>query len=367
MKYFRIIIFSFFLVFLLLPVGLKADSNTVTIPNSSGAVSEPKIQFQLGNTPIKFGPIEPCGGNYCIPWIGDYISALYKYGIGLAATLAIVMIMAGGLVWLMSAGSPDKVGTAKEFIASALSGLLLAFFAFMILATINPSLINLQGIKIKQIQVAKLPGVTGPIFTPGYTGIGDYDYYPNPGQYNLPGGYAGDAYSYILNNEGSGNFSLGAYQDNLGNWTIGAGCRFTPGDQVTLTYANGTSETVTLNANTVLSPQQAEALYQSRLVAANQTAINYVGGQANWDALGRISEARQVVLTDMAFNLGQAGLNGFTQLQTDILAGIGGSQAAWVAVGNDIITSRYAGQVGDRAIRNAHAMISGSFDFLLNH
>jgi hypothetical protein len=111
------------------------------------------------------------GSNYCpngtangvqclqISWIGQYISVLYNYGIGLAAALAIVMIMVGGLVWLLSAGSPDKVGKAKEFIASALSGLLLALFAVMILTTINPNLVNLKGITVTGVN-PRLEGIT---------------------------------------------------------------------------------------------------------------------------------------------------------------------------------------------------------------
>jgi hypothetical protein len=89
-------------------------------------------------------------GSTCIEiaWIGQYIEILYKYGIAIAAVLAVLMIMAGGLVWLISGGSPDKVGKGKEFIVSALTGLFLALFSFMILATVNPRLVNLEPISV---------------------------------------------------------------------------------------------------------------------------------------------------------------------------------------------------------------------------
>jgi len=88
----------------------------------------------------------PTDGTQCnIGWIGQYISAIYQYGVGLAAVLAVVMIMAGGFIWLMSGGSPDKVGVGKDFITAALTGLILALFSFLILQTINPKLVSSPG------------------------------------------------------------------------------------------------------------------------------------------------------------------------------------------------------------------------------
>ena len=102
---------------------------------------------------MNFTPIDPqaCGGEggECeIPWMSEYISALYQYGVGLAAVLAAVMIMVGGFIWLMSGGSPDKVGKAKDFIISALSGLFLALFSFMILNGINPRLVEIDPLAV---------------------------------------------------------------------------------------------------------------------------------------------------------------------------------------------------------------------------
>lgn len=87
-----------------------------------------------------------------INWIGQYISGIYRYGISLAAVLAVVMVMVGGFIWLSSGGSADKIKTAKSFIGSAFAGLLLALFAFVILNTINPRLVNLDPLKIQSIK-----------------------------------------------------------------------------------------------------------------------------------------------------------------------------------------------------------------------
>ncbi|MFA5021855.1 MAG: hypothetical protein WC508_02155, partial [Patescibacteria group bacterium] len=53
---------------------------------------------------------------------------------------------------LMSAGSPDKVGKAKEFITAALTGLVLALFSFLILNTVNPRLTQLQPLQVNSVQ-----------------------------------------------------------------------------------------------------------------------------------------------------------------------------------------------------------------------
>jgi len=127
---FKIFIVICFL-FLLTPALVFAEDFTlqVNIPGSSFNFSTPN-----------------CSGDSCnLGWISKYIAMIYKFGVGLAIMLAVVMIMVGGFIWLMSAGSPDKVGKAKEFITSAMTGLLLALFSFLILQTVNPELISGTG------------------------------------------------------------------------------------------------------------------------------------------------------------------------------------------------------------------------------
>jgi len=90
-----------------------------------------------------------------IPWMGQYIAAVYRYSVGIAAVLAVVMIMVGGFTWLVSGGSPDKIGRAKEFIVSALIGLALALFSYVILYTINPRLVNITSIGIGVTEIER--------------------------------------------------------------------------------------------------------------------------------------------------------------------------------------------------------------------
>jgi len=90
-------------------------------------------------------------GCISIGWMSQYFGAIYQYGVGLAAILAAVMVMIGGFVWLTSAGSPDRVGTAKELIVGALLGLFLALFSYLILYTINPELIKNKPVVVTSV------------------------------------------------------------------------------------------------------------------------------------------------------------------------------------------------------------------------
>ncbi len=99
----------------------------VTIPGSY-----PKEQqiFQAGQ-PTKVTP----------DLLGKYVVAIYRFGILLSIFLTIFMMMVGGFLWVVAGGSPQRVENAKSYITSALTGLVLALTSFLLLQTVNPSLV----------------------------------------------------------------------------------------------------------------------------------------------------------------------------------------------------------------------------------
>ncbi len=154
-----LVLLSFFLLLFLLPnLVLAYDINQIN------ALRTNLIRVQFGSVSVDFKPVD-CSGGYCtISWIGDYIGALYKYGVGVAVILAVVMMMVGGLLWLMSGGSPNSISKAKDFIISAFTGLLLALFSFMMIYIVNPKLVNLAPLNVKGIEEHELelaPVLTG--------------------------------------------------------------------------------------------------------------------------------------------------------------------------------------------------------------
>ena len=90
------------------------------------------------------------GQNYkcAIPWIGEYIKAIYNYGFSIAGILAAIVLMAGGVIWLVSGGDAGKVTQAKELITGSVVGLVILAASYLILVEINPNLVNFKPITI---------------------------------------------------------------------------------------------------------------------------------------------------------------------------------------------------------------------------
>jgi 3D (Asp-Asp-Asp) domain-containing protein len=98
-------------------------------------------------------PPEKCKNwAYRIPWIGEYLAALYKWAVGALAILAVVMIMINGVRWILAGGSPDKISEAKKGISSAIIGLVLVLLVHQILSLVDPRLTIFKPIVIGVIK-----------------------------------------------------------------------------------------------------------------------------------------------------------------------------------------------------------------------
>ncbi len=72
------------------------------------------------------------------------VNNFYLYVLGIAGTLAVIMIVFGGVKYITMAGNVSAQGDAKDIIKSAVWGLILLAGAFLVLNTINPSLVELK-------------------------------------------------------------------------------------------------------------------------------------------------------------------------------------------------------------------------------
>jgi cell wall-associated NlpC family hydrolase len=73
--------------------------------------------------------------------LGNYLNIILKLAIGIAAVLAMVMIVMGGIQYMTSDFISSKE-EGKKRILNAIFGLLIALGAWLILYTINPDLLN---------------------------------------------------------------------------------------------------------------------------------------------------------------------------------------------------------------------------------
>lgn len=96
---------------------------------------------------------------YCVPWIGEYISGVYKYAIGIVGIVAAIALMIGGVRWLTAGGNPSSVKDAQSWISGAVTGLIIALASYFILYQINPNLIEFRPLKI--LMVKEAPVLTG--------------------------------------------------------------------------------------------------------------------------------------------------------------------------------------------------------------
>ncbi len=76
--------------------------------------------------------------------IGEYVQVAFPIFLGVAITLAVVMVTWGGLQHVLSM-KPGGKSEGTERIKSALWGLLLALVAWVILNEINPDIVNTLG------------------------------------------------------------------------------------------------------------------------------------------------------------------------------------------------------------------------------
>jgi hypothetical protein len=83
-------------------------------------------------------------------FIGTYVSGVYKFLIGFAFVIAVVMIMIGGLQYVIGA-STGEIGKAKERIKNAVVGFVLLLFVYVILFTVNPNLTVFEELAIEVI------------------------------------------------------------------------------------------------------------------------------------------------------------------------------------------------------------------------
>jgi len=91
--------------------------------------------------------------------LGDYISSVYKYAVGIGGLLAAVMLMIGGFLYLTAADS-ERISRGKQFIVDALTGLVVILGAYLLLNTINPDTVSLSLPKIPVIKKETFVGCT---------------------------------------------------------------------------------------------------------------------------------------------------------------------------------------------------------------
>lgn len=136
------------------------------------------------------------------------------------------------------------------------------------------------------------------------------------------------------------------YIDTTGNPTIGVGYLLEP-SRASALAAVGADYNEIVSGQASLSISQISQLFSSSL----DTAVS--GAQAIFPEFGSLSTNVQMALVDMTYNLGEAGLNQFSTLKSDLAAGNYAGAAAAAQ------SSLWCSQVGDRCTQDAN-LLSGA-------
>lgn len=107
--------------------------------------------FSLTYAAEPYSLLQPIPGIQKTSSITDYINRLVPFVIMLAAVLALVQIVVGGMEWALSEAISSKQ-EGKERITMALLGLLIALLSYLILNVINPDLVNLKDPSIPTVK-----------------------------------------------------------------------------------------------------------------------------------------------------------------------------------------------------------------------
>ncbi len=146
-----------FLFGFLAATTVHAETTVDTIINApQPRIKIPGLNFTDGKTVAeniseKTGPAGT-GQYVSIPYLGEYLAAIFRLAVVAASILAVIFIIVGGFVWTTSGGNPQRIESAKNIIGRALSGLIIAAASYVILFTINPNLVRFNNLDVLMIK-----------------------------------------------------------------------------------------------------------------------------------------------------------------------------------------------------------------------
>lgn len=83
--------------------------------------------------------------------IGEFLTAVYYFLIGVVGLSAFIAFTVGGVMYLFSAGSEKMTSHGKLWMKNAAMGLAIAMISWLVLYTINPDLVTQLNLQIKPI------------------------------------------------------------------------------------------------------------------------------------------------------------------------------------------------------------------------
>ncbi|MBT3539232.1 N-acetylmuramoyl-L-alanine amidase [Candidatus Parcubacteria bacterium] len=122
---------------------LKTPQPKITIPGLN--FSEIDIKSMVTK--------DPSGNTWLnIPFLGEYLSVVYRYSVIAVSILAVIAIINVGIIWTIRGGGSEGKQEAQKKLAMAFIGLLIASISYALLYTINPELVNFRSLKVLYVK-----------------------------------------------------------------------------------------------------------------------------------------------------------------------------------------------------------------------
>ena len=135
--------------------GKCTDPSIAKMTNNSVATNTVTQKPPVLNALSKVCPLTPVtyqvGDTASIPWIAQCIQGAFKYSLLMGSLLAVLMMIIGGVMYIISGVNPGGVATAKKMITNPLYGLVILLTSYIILNTINPDLVSLNSVSVQSI------------------------------------------------------------------------------------------------------------------------------------------------------------------------------------------------------------------------
>jgi hypothetical protein len=107
----------------------------------------------------EIGGFKPVTVETAIP---DYVKYIFNFAIWIAGLVAFGALVYGGVRYLTSAGSPERLREAKKQILAAFLGIIILVSSYLILTTINPQLVILGTTKLAEVPTFPSPPPVSP-------------------------------------------------------------------------------------------------------------------------------------------------------------------------------------------------------------
>jgi len=83
--------------------------------------------------------------------VTEYFKYIFNFLIWISGIIALIALVVGGVLYLTSAGDPEKLGKARKQILAAFFGIIILLSSYLILRTINPELVSFEMPELEEI------------------------------------------------------------------------------------------------------------------------------------------------------------------------------------------------------------------------